>query len=64
MGNKIEEGYYFVNGSKKILYHNNGNWYKPAYDSLKKFCGYFNTPLKTKIKSFAPLTDIQKKHLF
>lgn len=65
MENKeIAEGYYFVNNSKKILYHNKGNWYKPAYSTLKKFAGYYNTPLTTKIKTFRELTIEENKRYF
>lgn len=64
MENNLTEGYYFINGTKKMLYHNNGVWYKPAFDTRKKLCGYYKTPITTKIKSWRFLTEIENKVFF
>ncbi len=62
---ELEEGYYQINNTKKILYWDGEKWMKPKKDVRGNYGGWIE-PLEKqpKIKSTTPVEDTEYAPLF
>jgi len=60
----LEEGYYWINGTKRILYWNGSIWMKPTKDNMKRYSGllcYLENQPNIKSVQIAQLSDLENK---
>ncbi len=61
----MEEGYYVINNTKKVLYWDGELWRKPVKDQQGRFSGWLtNLEKQPNIKTATPVEETEYKNLY